>query len=236
MVHLIVSRQAPGMGIRPPAGMASTADRANQRDYGNLLDTPYVYPSGEPRRRTRRDTTRTKDWLAMKAAARHAGSLFAGIVTGCALLVSAATSRASTLPPGLPDLPNLGEAMQRDNRTGFALSGFDPVAYFLNDAAVPGLPAYELVHEGTVWRFASAANRDAFREAPQVYTPRFGGFDASGVADGRVVDADPRRFAVIGSRLYFFRSDENRRRFLTEAALQKKAQERWPSVATLVAR
>lgn len=172
----------------------------------------------------------------MKAAARHAGTVLAGIVTGCALFLAAAPGRASALPTGLPDLPNLGEAMQRDNRTGLALSGFDPVAYFLSDAAVPGLAAYELIHEGAVWRFASAANRDAFREAPQVYTPRFGGFDASGVAEGRVVDADPRRFAVIGAQLYFFRSDESRRRFLAEAALRAKAQERWPTVATAIAR
>lgn len=172
----------------------------------------------------------------MKAAARHAATVLAGIVAGCALYLAAAPGRASALPSGLPELPNLGEAMQRDNRTGLALSGFDPVAYFLNDAAVPGLPAYELIHEGAVWRFASAANRDAFREAPEVYTPRFGGLDASGVADGRAIDADPRRFAIIGSRLYFFRSDENRRRFLSEAALRAKAQERWPAVATLIAR
>ncbi len=172
----------------------------------------------------------------MKAAARHAGTVLAGIVTGCTLALAAAPGLASGLPPGLPELPNIGEAMQRDNHTGLALSGFDPVAYFLNDTAVPGLADYELMHEGAVWRFASAANRDAFREAPQVYTPRFGGFDASGVADGRAIDADPRRFAVIGAQLYFFRSDENRRRFLGEAALRTKAQERWASVATLIAR
>ncbi|WP_100964192.1 YHS domain-containing (seleno)protein [Bosea sp. FBZP-16] len=172
----------------------------------------------------------------MKAAARHAGTLIAGIITGCAFLFAATANRASTLPAGLPELPGLGEVMQRDNRNGLALSGFDPVAYFLNDAAVPGLSDYELVHDGAVWRFASAANRDAFREAPQVYMPRFGGFDASGVADGRAVDADPHRFAVIGSQLYFFRSDENRRRFLDEAALRAKAQERWPTVATSIAR
>lgn len=172
----------------------------------------------------------------MKAAARHAGIALAGIGLSCALPLMALGSRASTLPQGLPQLPNLGEVMQRDNRSGVALSGFDPVAYFLNDAAVPGLADYELISDGAVWRFASAANRDAFREAPEVYTPRFGGFDASGVAEGRVVDADPRRFAVIGSRLYFFRSEENRQRFLTEAALRVKAQERWSTVTALIAR
>jgi hypothetical protein len=171
----------------------------------------------------------------MKAAARQAGTLIAGLGLACALSIPALSNQVS-LPAGLPELPRLGEAMLRDENSGLALQGFDPVAYFLGDAAVPGLPEFELVHEGLAWRFASAANRDAFLEAPQVYTPRFAGFDASGVADGRVVDADPRRFAVIGSRLYLFRNEENRRRFLAEQTLRTKAQERWSTVAELFAR
>jgi YHS domain-containing protein len=173
----------------------------------------------------------------MKAAARQAGGVIAGMYLACALPFGAgAANRHSQLPPGLPELPRLGETMLRDVHSGLALSGFDPVAYFLGDAAVPGLPDYELSHGGAVWRFASAANRDAFRESPQIYTPRFAGFDASAVADGRAVDADPRRFAVIGAQLYFFRNEENRRRFLAEVSLRAKAQERWPVVTTLVAR
>ncbi|WP_244607244.1 YHS domain-containing (seleno)protein [Bosea sp. CS1GBMeth4] len=172
----------------------------------------------------------------MKAAARHAGITLAGVGLCCILPLSAALSQASTLPPGLPDLPGVGETMLRDRHSGLALSGFDPVAYFIDNAPVPGLSDYELIRDGAVWRFASAANRDAFVEAPEVYTPRFGGFDASGVAEGLAIDADPRRFAVIGARLYFFRSDENRRRFLAEAALRSRAQERWQVVAPLIAR
>ena len=171
----------------------------------------------------------------MKAAARHVGSARTGIVAGCALLLGTMAAPAAGLPSGLPELPTVGEMMLRDD-AGYALAGFDPVAYFMNDTAVPGRAGFELVHGGAVWRFANAANRDAFREAPQVYMPRFGGFDASGVADGRAIDADPRRFAVIGSQLYFFKSEDSRRRFLAEATIQAKARDRWPAVATLVAR
>lgn len=172
----------------------------------------------------------------MKAAARHAVIVIAGIGLCCAMPFAAVPSLASALPPGLPDLPDIGETMLRDRQSGLALSGFDPVAYFLGDAAVPGLPEYEVTHGGAVWRFASSANRDAFIEAPEIYTPLFGGFDASGVAEGLAVDADPRRFVVIGARLYLFRSDENRRRFLAETALRARARERWPAVSALVAR
>lgn len=172
----------------------------------------------------------------MKAAARHAGITLAGVGLCCALPLAAALSQASALPPGLPDLPAVGETMLRDHHSGLALSGFDPVAYFLSNTPVPGLPDYELIRNGAVWRFASAANRDAFVEAPEVYTPRFGGFDASGVAEGLAIDADPRRFAVVGAGLYFFRSDANRRRFLAEPALRARAEDRWRAVEPLVAR
>lgn len=173
----------------------------------------------------------------MKAAARQAGIAITGSYLACALSTAGlAANLYPLLPTGLSTLPQLGEVMQRDIHSGLALSGFDPVAYFLGDTAVPGRPEYELSHDGAIWRFASAANRDAFRESPQIYTPRFAAFDASAVAEGRAVDADPRRFAVIGSRLYFFRNEENRRRFLAEVSLRAKAQERWPVVTTLVAR
>lgn len=173
----------------------------------------------------------------MKAAARQAGIVVAGVLALCAPPSAAvAANQLALLPAGLPDLPRLGEMMQRDIHSGLALSGFDPVAYFLDAAAVPGRAEYELGHAGMVWRFASAANRDAFRDAPQAYTPRFAGFDASAVADGRAVDADPRRFAIIGAQLFFFRNEENRQRFLAEQPLRARAQQRWAMVAPQVAR
>ena len=48
-------------------------------------------------------------------------------------------------------------------------------------ARLAGIPARQLRAVATQ-TLREAANRDAFREAPEVYTPRFGGFDASGVA------------------------------------------------------
>jgi len=174
----------------------------------------------------------------MKAAARRGRGLFAGICLVLALGAGSAvgTSLEPSLPAGLPELPGFGETMMRGTRSGIALSGFDPIAYHLGAGAVPGLPEHELTHEGAVWRFATAANRSAFLDAPAVYEPRFAGFDASAVADGLAVDADPRRFAVIDGELFFFRTDETRRRFATDALLRMKAQASWPAVAQLVAR
>ncbi|WP_353186269.1 YHS domain-containing (seleno)protein [Bosea sp. (in: a-proteobacteria)] len=139
------------------------------------------------------------------------------------------------LPAGLPQLPALGEAMQPDPRTGLALNGFDPVSYRLGGGPVAGRPDCELIHDGIVWRFASAANRAAFREAPAVYAPAFAGFDPTGVAEGVAVESDPGRFAVVGTRLYLFRSEENRARFLREPSLRDAAKARWSAVRRSVA-
>ena len=54
--------------------------------------------------------------------------------------------------------------VNRDGR-GLALDGYDPVAYFTEQRAVRGNEAIVHTHEGTTYRFASTANRDAFVKA-----------------------------------------------------------------------
>ena len=174
----------------------------------------------------------------MKAAARQNRRALALIGAVLALSVGSASGQehASSLPAGLPDLPGLGETMMRGTHSLIALAGFDPVTYHLGGGPMPGLPEHELTHDGAVWRFASAANRDAFLDAPALYQPRFAGFDASAVGDGYAADADPRRYALVGNELFFFRTEESRRRFLADAGLRDKARINWPVVARQIAR
>ncbi|HEV7260550.1 MAG TPA: YHS domain-containing (seleno)protein [Bosea sp. (in: a-proteobacteria)] len=174
----------------------------------------------------------------MKAATRQQRLAMALCVLSALAVALPGAVFADTpgLPAGLPELPSLGESMQRDIHSGLALSGYDPIAYRLEKRAVAGQSDYELVHRGVVWRFVSAANREAFRDAPDVYEPAFAGFDASAVADGRAVDSDPRQFAIIDSRLFLFRTPENRRRFVEDAILLQMAEGNWRSVAQSIAR
>jgi hypothetical protein len=185
----------------------------------------------------------------MKAATRQCWILLAaGLVslspagqvalasTPSAAQEAATPARSPTLPSDLPALPSLGEVMQRDLHTGLAISGFDPVSYRLGAKPAAGRAEYELLQDRFVWRFASQANLEAFRDAPAVYMPAFGGFDPTGVANGVAVESDPSQFAIIGSRLYLFRSAENRLRFLREAGLLAQAESRWNAVLRLVAR
>ncbi|MCJ2048714.1 YHS domain-containing (seleno)protein [Methylobacterium sp. J-070] len=113
------------------------------------------------------------------------------------------------------------------------LNGFDPVSYFLDGGPSAGSARFELSWGGRVWRFASGANRAAFRDDPPAYAPRLGGYDAAGILEGRLVDADPLTFAVIGERLYLFRDAQRRARFLADPGLAGQAEAAWPGLRGL---
>lgn len=113
------------------------------------------------------------------------------------------------------------------------LRGFDPVSYFLDGGPQPGSDRFELTWGGRVWRFASAGDRAAFRDDPETYAPRLAGYDAAGVLDGCLVDADPTVFAVIGERIYLFRDAQRRARFLADPRLAQAAEAAWPALKGL---
>ena len=71
-----------------------------------------------------------------------------------------------------------------DRYSGLAIDGYDPVAFYTEGKPVPGDDDIELVYGGAVWRFCNVGNREAFAARPEVYMPRFGGYDPVGVARG----------------------------------------------------
>lgn len=83
-----------------------------------------------------------------------------------------------------------------------AIRGYDPVAYHLEGKPVLGKPEFKTEWNGAEWRFASAANRDAFVADPKRYAPAFGGFCAFGASRGYKVSTDPDAFAIEGGTLY----------------------------------
>ena len=119
-----------------------------------------------------------------------------------------------------------------DPLTGLGLSGMDPVSYFTEPEPQPGRSDFEYVWQNVPWHFATAANRDVFAGAPEVYAPQFGGHDVMGVARGFVSDSDPRIYALFKQRLYLFYSAANREAFLLAPdAAARTAEEKWPELA-----
>ena len=70
--------------------------------------------------------------------------------------------------------------------------------------------------DGAVWRFRNEGNRAAFADHPEVYMPRFGGYDPVAIARGASVPGHPLFWAVTGERLYLFYSAEARATFLAD--------------------
>lgn len=119
-----------------------------------------------------------------------------------------------------------------DPLTGIAMSGMDPVSYFTETTPEPGRSDYEYFWQNVPWHFASAANRDVFKLAPEIYAPQYGGHDVMGVARGFVSDSDAQIYAVFKQRLYLFYSAANREAFLLSPdAAARTAEEKWPALS-----
>jgi hypothetical protein len=152
------------------------------------------------------------------------------VTSAVALILALATPARATSLDLLPPAVGVTELYLADTRSGLALSGLDPVSYWLGPEPRAGRPPLELLHDGLVWRFSSEANRTAFALSPDAFLPRLGGYDAVQVASGLAVTADPRLFVVRAGLLYFFRTPENRERFLAEQNLADAAEARWPAL------
>ena len=86
--------------------------------------------------------------------------------------------------------------------TGLAIDGYDPVAYFVENKPVKGLAEFTAEAGGAKYRFASAANRDAFVKDPRKYAPQYGAFCAYAVSKGYTADTDPLAWKIVDGRLY----------------------------------
>ncbi len=116
--------------------------------------------------------------------------------------------------------------------SGLAISGFDPVSYFTDGKALFGRPEFELNKDGAVWRFINEGNRGAFEQHPEVYAPRFGGYDPVVIGRDRTVRGHPLFWAVVGQRLYFFYSENTRLTFLADPGrIIATAERKWPDVS-----
>lgn len=123
------------------------------------------------------------------------------------------------------------ERIITDRLTGLALYGVDPVAYFTENEPKQGLDSYEVSWAGATWRFRNEGNRDAFMQAPDVYEPRFGGYDPVAVGEGLPTGGHPSVWTIHGERLYVFHSEKNRALFLADPQpMITRAEARWPSV------
>jgi YHS domain-containing protein len=173
-------------------------------------------------------TAARQERKARNVPAKSRGTIMAMIV---ARLVFAAVQWA--VPPLLAATT---ERVVINRHTGLAIDGFDPVAYFTDGAPSLGRSRFEVRHAGATWRFRNEGNRAAFAADPEVYMPRFGGYDPIAAARGVAVPGHPSLWLIAEGRLYLFYSDEARAQFAEDPEQAIDAAERhWPEVVeTLV--
>lgn len=125
----------------------------------------------------------------------------------------------------------LTERIVVDWHTGLAIAGYDPVAFFTDGGPMPGSAAFELRHDGVVWRFRNSGNRAAFAARPDIYMPCYGGYDPVGVARGVAVAGRPNVWLIAGQRLFLFDDPADRQKFAGDAVhFIATADRKWPQL------
>jgi hypothetical protein len=159
---------------------------------------------------------RPEIWTPIAAMMRQTGKQ---ILTIALLLVAAV---------GAARAESVVTAIVTDPLTGIALEGYDPITYFTEPEPRLGVPDYEYQWGGVPWYFVSAANRDVFIRAPDVYAPQHGGHCEMSLARGYLSDGKPRIFVIERTKLYLFYSAANREAFLmSKAEALEKAALNW---------
>ena len=111
------------------------------------------------------------------------------------------------------------------------LKGYDPVAYFTQNAAVEGSEQFSYSWLGATWHFASAENHDLFAADPVKYAPQYGGLCADGVSFGTVTtNIDPKAWRIIDGKLYLAYDPGAVDGFGKNATKVANSQKYWPDV------
>ncbi len=97
------------------------------------------------------------------------------------------------------------------DNTGFAVSGYDVVAYFdleqsavgtAQPEAVPGKKSITADYNGATFAFSTAANRDTFLANPDKFAPQYDGHCAYGVSRGGKVPGNPHLWRIVDGKLF----------------------------------
>ncbi len=97
------------------------------------------------------------------------------------------------------------------DQTGYAVSGYDVVAYFdleqapvgqTQTAAVPGNKDITAEYNGATFAFSTEENKAKFEANPDAYIPQYDGHCAYGVSKGGKVPGNPNLWRIVDDKLY----------------------------------
>ena len=88
------------------------------------------------------------------------------------------------------------------NANDLAIHGYDAVSYFTDSKATKGNPKYTATYKSAIYQFSSEENRNNFKQNPEKFTPKFGGYCAMGVALIKKLETDPTAWKIVDGKLY----------------------------------
>ncbi len=158
---------------------------------------------------------------------RSGAGFWRGLAGRLALAVVLAVGAAGVARAGMETT----ERVVTDPLTGLAIDGVDPVAYFTDRAPLVGRREFELPYANVIWRFRNPGNQAAFAANPDVYMPRYGGYDPIAVGRSVAVPGNPRLWVRAANRIYLFHTDDARAQFLADPSEAiRRADKAWPAV------
>ena len=93
-------------------------------------------------------------------------------------------------------------------QNGYALDGYDPVAYFEQSEAKKGHTNEVVTYNGATYAFSSTKNRQLFEQDPEKYLPAYGGWCAYAIAERSVrMSPDPTQWQIQDGQLQLFYDD-----------------------------
>ena len=116
-------------------------------------------------------------------------------------------------------------------KDGYAIGGYDVVAYFSENKPVKGNQQYSFSWNGATWLFSSDKNKESFKLNPERYAPQYGGYCAYGLSRGYKAPTEAGAFTIVDGKLYLnynfdVRSEWNK----DQKGYIGKADKNWPEV------
>ncbi len=108
---------------------------------------------------------------------------------------------------------------------------------YFGDVAIKGTKRFAHRWLGATWHFASAENRELFKQDPVAYAPQYGGHCADGVSFGTITtNIDPEAWRIIEGKLYLSYDPGAADGLVQNPDKVASSQKYWPEVQqTLVA-
>ena len=116
-------------------------------------------------------------------------------------------------------------------KDGYAIRGYDAVAYFTESKPVKGDEQFSLSWNGATWLFSNNKNRESFKTNPEKYAPQYGGYCAFGLSRGYKASTEADAFTIVEGKLFLnynlaVRAEWNK----DQKQYIGKADKNWPEV------